>query len=99
VLQLAQSLLPVVALNWPLTHAAHTRSDEAEGATLRYSPIAHAALTGAHAAPSLVVEKVVPALQAAHTRSAVAEPGAVWPSPGGHLRQLVHASLPTVPLK
>jgi hypothetical protein len=71
--------LPAAALNWPLTHAAHTRSDEAVGMPLRYLPAAHAALTDAQAAPSLVAEKVVPALQAAHTRSVVAVGSAVSP--------------------
>jgi hypothetical protein len=66
---------------------------------LRYSPIAHTALMGVQAAPSLVSEKVAPAVQAAHTRSAVADPGVVSPSPTGHLRQLVHASLPAAALK
>ena len=98
-LQSTHPALPVVALNWPLAHAAHTRSDETVGMVLRYSPIAHAALTGVQAAPSLVSEKVVPAAQAAHTRSEVAEPAAVWPSPTGHVLQATHASLPAVALK
>ena len=97
--QPAQSVLPTVALNWPLAHAVHTRSDEIVGIALRYLPIAHMALTGMQAAPSLVSEKVVPAAQAAHTRSAVADPAAVWPSPTGHVLQATHASLPAVALK
>jgi hypothetical protein len=39
-------------------------------------PAAHGALTAAHALPSLVAENVAPTWQAAHWRSAVAEPAA-----------------------
>ena len=98
VLQLAQSSLPAVVLNCPVAHTAHTRSDEAEGAMLRYSPASHAALTGVHVEPSMVSENVVPALQAAHTRSAVVEPAVACPWPAGHVRHAAHAWLPAVAL-
>ena len=41
----------------------------------------------------------MPTVQAAHWRSAVAEPGADWPWPAGHVAHWVHASLPNVALK
>jgi hypothetical protein len=99
VLQSAHAPLPADALNWPLAHVAHTRSDVAVAATLRYWPASHAALTDTQVLPSLAVENVEPARQSSQTRSAVAEPAVRWPWPAAHVRQGLHAPLPVVALK
>ena len=56
VAQVAQAPLPEAALNSPLAHAAHVRSELTVGALSRYSPAAQSAETAAHAAPSLAAE-------------------------------------------
>ena len=90
---------PDVSLKVPVGHGSHTRSLLTVAAVLVYKPGPHGALTGWHAAPLSSFEYVVPATQAAHCRSAVAEPGADWPWPAGHVVHTLHASLPCVALK
>ena len=90
---------PGVAVKVPAGHGSHTRSLLTVAAVVVYKPGPHGALTDWHAAPLSSVEYVVPATQAAHCRSAVAEPGADWPWPAGHVAHAVHASFPCVALK
>ena len=68
----------------PLGHAArcveHSRFDDTDGAFDSHSFAWHSVST-AHAAPSSVADHVpcAPAVQAAHTRSAVELPALAWP--------------------
>jgi hypothetical protein len=64
-----------------------------------YSPAAQASRIGEHACPSLLPEKVLPSVHAAHTRSSVSEPSADLPEPAGHVRHALHACWPGWPLK
>ena len=88
----------VLALNKPGSQAAHERSLLAVAATVVRKPGAHGALTAAHAAPSLAPENVEPTTQAAHWRSAVAEPAADWPAPTAHVVHTVQLSEASVVL-
>jgi hypothetical protein len=93
-----QAALPAAALNVPLAQVAHVRSVDAVATLSMNEPAAHGALTAAHALPSLVAENVAPAVQAAHWRSAVAEPAAVIPMPTGHVAHAAHSSTASVVL-
>ena len=90
--------LPDVALKELAPHTRQVRSVDAVGALSMYAPAGHGAPTAAHALPSLDLENVVTPSHAPHSRSAVAEPAAVWPSPAGHVRHAAHAWLPEVAL-
>jgi len=96
--QAAQTWLPAAALNAPSSQLAHVRSVLEFGALSMYCPAAHGRPTSWHALPSWVVENILPLSHAPHVRSAVEEPVAVSPSPGGHVRHAVQASLPRAAL-
>jgi hypothetical protein len=89
-----------VSVYWPLGHVAlcvvQPRSLVVVGASCSYSePDAHR-VTAAHAAPSLLPEKVEPCTHAAHTRSAVAEPALVMPEAAGHVFHAAHELRPAL---
>ena len=74
------------------------RSLLAVAAMLVWKPGAHAVLTTLHAPPSLTSEKVKPALQPLHSRSAIAEPSLRRPWPTGHVAHAVQLSVAAVEL-
>ena len=80
----------------PDAHVSHSRSLLAVAAVLVKVPAAHTALTVAHVSPLSSVEYDVPATQAAHWRSAVAEPAAAWPWPTPQVRHAVQVSAAVV---
>jgi len=51
-------------------------------------------MTVAHSSPLIASENVASCVQAAHWRSAVAEPAADLPWPAGHVAQAVHDDCP-----
>lgn len=71
--------LPCEDLKVLAGQAEQTRSLSAVKGLDMYLPSAHGVLTGWHALPSLVAEKVDVPSQTVHTRFAVAEPAAVSP--------------------
>jgi hypothetical protein len=94
VVQAAHAPLPAASLNWPLGQSAHTRSDDAVAAVTSWSPAAHAAPTGAQAAPPFTSENVEPAVHGAQVRSSVAVPAVDMPSPTPHVLHRAHSLLP-----
>jgi hypothetical protein len=92
------SVVLVLALKVPSAQLAHCRSLLAVAAAVVWKPAVHGALTAAHAAPSLVAENVAPAWQAAHWRSAVAEPTEDMPCPTVQVAHVAHDSLPAAAL-
>ena len=90
------SVVLVPALKVPSAQLAHCRSLLAVAAAVVWKPAAHGALTSAHAAPSLLAENVAPAVQAAHWRSAVAEPAADMPWLAPHVAHAAQLSLTVV---
>ena len=93
-----QAWLPAVALNVPLAHVAHSRSDEAPGALVSYLPAAHTVMSAQvrSAVPEGAAEVYWPEGQAAlcvlHTRSELSVGIAVSNSPPVHCVTAAHAS-------
>jgi hypothetical protein len=92
------SVVLVLALKVPSAQLAHCRSLLAVAAAVVWKPAVHGALTAAHAEPSVVAENVAPAWQAAHWRSAVAEPTEDMPCPTVQVAHVAHDSLPAAAL-
>jgi hypothetical protein len=90
------SVVLVPALKVPAAQLAHCRSLLVVAAAVVWKPAAHGALTAAHAAPSLVAENVAPAWQAAHWRSAKAEPATDMPWPAAHVAHAAQLSTASV---
>jgi hypothetical protein len=86
----------VLALKVPPAQLAHCRSLLAVAAAVVWKPAAHGTLTAVHAVPSLVAENVAPAWQAAHWRSATAEPATDMPWPAAHVAHAAQLSVAVV---
>ena len=78
---------------------AQTRSLLLVAMAVVYDPAAHGALTSLHESPPLIAEYVVPTWQAAHVRSAVAEPAESWPKPAGQVAHATHDMRPSLAAK
>jgi hypothetical protein len=90
---------PELLLKKPESQSVHVRSLLSVAALFMYCPGPHTERMLLHAEPLAVSEKVTSSSHAMHWRSAAAEPGLDMPSPFGHVRQAVQASLPTLFLK
>ena len=99
----SEVVVAAVKMNWSASHEVcelQPRSALAEGALCSYSVPEHV-VTATHAAPLSTSEYDVPATQAAHWRSATAEPAADWPWPMpqvAHAAQLSVASVELTPV-
>ena len=89
----------VLLLNMPSAHEAHVRSLLAVAATVVWKPGAHGALTAWQGAPLSTSEKVEPAVQVAHSRSAIFEPSLDCPCVTGHVCQVVQLMRPALRVK
>jgi len=94
----AHAWLPAVALNSPLSHVAHSRSDDAPGALVSYLPAAHTVMT-AHvrsAVPDGGTDVYWPrgqlALCVLHVRSRISVGVLVSYSPAPHVVTVAHSS-------
>ena len=77
----SEDVVAAVKMNWWSPHvlcASQSRSVLALGAVFSYSVLVHC-VTATHELPSFTLEYSVFTTQAAHWRSAVAEPAADWP--------------------
>lgn len=96
VCQAVHEVWPALAVNVPEAQSWHVRSLVAVAAALRYLPAGQAPPTAVQAVPSLTALNVLPTVQAAHSRSAVALPALERPCPTAQVCQVAQVSTEVV---